>query len=267
VAAVMALGAWGLGLSGIVTGSCAIAAGVTAEALFVSWAAAPILRGPLRRARPDPSHPPLDGRGFLRFYAPLAMTPLLTLLLQPLGAGAMGRMPEEILSLAAWQPVHGMVFLTRSLGFAWNEVVVSRLDRPGAAGALRSFTRLLAAGTTGLLLLLAVTPLAPLWFRGVFGLEAEVAEVAESAMLLAVLMPGYQCLQSWYQGVLVHRRRTRGVTEAVVLYLVVASLGLGLGVWVGSVRGISWALCAFTAGGIAQTLWLRHRARPFLAGS
>jgi len=255
-----ALGRW----PGIVVGSAAVALAVSAEALFIHVCVRPLLREVLRHR--DPGGAPPGWPELMRFYVPLAMTPLLTLLIQPAGAAGMSRMPGALTSLAAWPAVHGLVFLFRSSGFAYNEVVVALLGEPGAARALRRFALLLGGGMAGLLLLVAATPLADLWFREVSGLSPELAAVSRSALLLAVLMPAYQAMQSWYQGALVHGRRTRGVTEAVALYLVVACAGLGLGVAWGRFPGIQFALVVFTTGGILQTLWLAWRARAVLRG-
>lgn len=244
--------------SGIVVGTTAIAAGVTAEALFARFAVQPILRE--RMPQLDPAATPIDRRGFLRFYLPLAMTPLLTLFIGPSGAAAMSRMPQAELSLASWQVVHALVFLMRSTGFAFNEVVVAQLDRPGAHKALRGFAFLLAICMSSLLALIALTPVSDLVLGDLYNLAPDLMEMCATALLFAILMPGYQVYQSLYQGQLVHAKRTRGVTEAVVLYVCVALSGLQVAVWWGAFPGICAALVVFSIGGILQTLWLRKRA-------
>lgn len=248
---------------GIVVGSLAVSAGVIAEAVFAGVCVQPVLRA---RVLPAPRRGEALTRGaFLRFYLPLAMTPLLTLLIQPAGAAAMSRMPAALPSLAVWSSVHGLVFLLRSTGFAYNEVVVALLGEPGSARALRRFAFVLGAVTAGLLAVLAVTPWGEGLFASVYGLQPELAVLAAAALILAVPMPAYQALQSWYQGVLVHHRRTRGITEAVGLYVVVAVAGLMAGVKLGAWPGVLFAVCTFVAGGITQTAWLAWRARPLLA--
>lgn len=250
---------------GVAVGSLAVAAGVTAEAVFAGVCVRPVLRWGLPAAPPPAT--PLTRGSFLRFYLPLAMTPLLTLLIQPAGSAAMSRMPEALPSLAVWSSVHGLVFLLRSTGFAYNEVVVALLGRPGAAAVLRRFALLLAGATAGLLALLALTPLGEALFRGVYGLRPELATLAAAAILIAVPMPAYQALQSWFQGVLVHHRRTRGVTEAVALYVAVALAGLAAGTRWSPWAGILWAVGTFVVGGVLQTLWLSVRARPLLSSA
>lgn len=245
------------GLSGIVVGASAIAAGVTAEAIYAGIVVRPVLRGELREA--PPASEPVTRASFLRFYVPLAMTPLLTLLIQPLGAAAMARMPWALPSLAAWPVVYGLVFLFRSVGFAYNEVVVSLLDEPDAVPVLRRFGWWMAGLTVAGLYLLSATPLSRIWLEDVSGLEPPLAAIAALGMAVAVLMPGYAAMQSWYQGRLVHAKRTRAITEAVVLYLVIAAAGLEAGVSWNAIPGMFFTLGVFTVAGIAQTAWLAWR--------
>ena len=249
-------------LSGIVVGTCAVATSVTAEAIFAGWCVRPVLRHQL--PLPDLDSIPLTRRSFARFYFPLALTPLLTLLIQPMGSAAMGRMPHDIDSLAAWPAVFGLVFITRSTGFALNEVVVTFLGVRGAVPVLRRFTFRLAAVCMGVLVLLALTPLAHFWFADVSDLEPELATLGATAVIFAVLMPGYQAIQSWYQGALVHAHETRPITEAVILYILISGTSLAIGVAHGGVPGIYWALCSFSLGGVLQTSWLAWRSRKVI---
>jgi len=125
---------------------------------------------------------PLTWRAFYGFYAPLAVTSLLLLLVQPLGSVALGRMPLALPSLAVWPVLGGFLFMSRSLGFAYNGVVVALLERPGALLGLRRFAGLLTLGTTGALLLIAATPAARGWFVGVAGLEEVGARDRDARM-------------------------------------------------------------------------------------
>lgn len=247
------------GIPGIVVGTCAVATSVVAEAAFTGWCVRPVLRDMPEEPARDAA--PLTKLTFLRFYFPLAMTPLLMLLIQPMGAGAMGRMPVSLDSLATWPAMFGLVFLTRSVGFAFNEVVVTLIGVPGGVRRLRRFGLVVAGSSMGLLVLLAGTPLARLWFAHASAMPPELVKLGTTALFFAVLMPGYQALQSWYQGALVHLRRTRAITEAVVLYITVVALALIAGIRWGEVPGIYWALSSFTLGGICQTAWLAIRSR------
>jgi hypothetical protein len=251
-----------LEVSGVVVAATAVATSVTLEAVFIGVVVRPIVAE--RLPEPSPDATPLELKAFLAFYLPLAMTPFLTLLIQPVGAAAMARMPRDLDSLAAWPAVHGLVFLFRSFGFALNEVVVAHAKDPGGLAVLRRFTFELAALLVGALLVVALSPLGSLWFGTASGFAEPLAALSASALLLAVLMPGYQTLQSYYQGVLVATGRTRPVTEAVALYLVVSCVGLGIAATWDFVTGLYAALGVFTIAGLSQTLWVRWRALPAL---
>ena len=253
------------GASGIVVGSLTLSVGVLAEALYAALRTRPLLRERFGEDA-EPTADPLTWGGFWNFYLPLAVTPFMTIALQSIGAAAMNRMPEKLLSTGSWSAVYGLVFVLRSAGFAFNEVVVTLIDQPGGVRTLRRVAWWMGGLLTLVLVIVAATPLGRVWFADVLDLEPEFTTVAVHAVAFAVLMPGYAVLQSLYQGALVKSRRTRGVTEAVVLYFVVSAVLLGAGIWLGSIRGIVFALSAFSIAGILQTVWLWQRSRGVLTG-
>ena len=221
------------------------------------------MRGVLRQA--PVVEPALTLPVFLRFYLPLMVTPLINFLAMPVSAAAMSRMPIALGSLAAWPALSGATFTLRSLGFAYNEVVVSQLDAYRPVPALRRFAWLLGGTTGALLLLAAATPLGALWFRDVAALPPETRGMATLALWLLVLSPTFSALQSWHQGVLVHSRRTKGITESVLALLVTTALVLGGGVWLQRWPGLYFAAAGLTFGIAAQVSWLSLRSRPAIA--
>jgi hypothetical protein len=249
-------------MPGIVVGTLAVAVGVVSEAVYVGWAVRPVLRFEIR---PAPAvDPPLTWRVFFSFYIPLIMTSLLTLLANPIGSAALSRMPASLASLAGWSVVTGFIFMLRSLGVAYNEVVVALLDDPELAVPLQRFASFLAWSTTGLLALVAATPLSNLWFEGVSALSPELASMARVSLWLALPLPALSVLQSWYQGILLNRRKTRGATESVGVYLLASAIVLGAGVAWGRTIGLYVGVVGLTASVAAQTAWLAWRAKPML---
>ncbi|MFK7931117.1 MAG: hypothetical protein AB8H79_23230, partial [Myxococcota bacterium] len=243
---------------GIVAGTSAIAAGVTAEALFTTWVTRPVVQSNLRHTTSADER--LSLRAFFSFYIPLAITPLMTLVLQPIGALAMNRMTAPKTSLAAWTVVYGLIFLTRSAGFAFNEVVVTLCQEPGARAALQRVAWLLGAAMVGALALIAFTPVAGLYFVHATDLSPDVYPVAVTAVGLGLLMSGYAVLQSLYQGYLVAHRRTWYATEAVAIYLTIAMALLAASVAWSPWPGVHSAILSLSVAGICQTLWLRWRS-------
>lgn len=249
----LACGRW----PGVAVAATALSCGVLAEALF---AAVRVQR--VRRALPtEPLRPLLRGRAFWRFYLPLAMTPLVTLVILPVGTAAVSRMPDPLPSLAVWPMANAVVFVLQALGLALHEVVVALLDEPGARAPLRRFAVGLAVATTAALALLAIPPVAHGWFSGVAGLPPSLAAMGAATLWLALPIPATRVAQSWYQGLLVHQRRTRAITEAVVVFAVVCVSVLVVGVQRAEWVGLPVMLVAYSCGRILQTGWLALRAR------
>lgn len=246
-------------IPGIVVASSAVAAGVVAEAIYIGIVVRPVLKNELRPAPLIAE--PLTTRAFTAFYTPLVMTSLLSFLAQPITSAAVSRMPLALESLAAWPAVSGIIFLLRSLGMAFNEVVVTLLEEPGFYNPLRRFTGILALSTTAFLLVFVMTPLSEFWFQRVTALPIQLAELAQQAMWLALPLPAMAAIQSWYQGRLLYRHYTRPISEAVVIYLAVTSLVFVVGIAWGKTAGLYVGLIGFTLSSLAQTAWLRLRVR------
>jgi len=262
-AAVAFGGLWSGAVDGAVVGAAAIATGVAAEALFAGLAVRPVLRTHLapRGASASASDTPWSWREFARFYTPLALLSLVGMAAQPLAAAAIGRMPREVASLAAWPAVNNLVFILRSLAFAANEVVVATIARPGARAVLARFTTALGLSTAALLALVALTPLAALWLGGVQDLDPELVELGAFGLLVAIPFPLLQARTSLSTGTLVAARRTRGVGEAVGLFLGTTAVLLALGAAFVPWPGVHQAPLALTLGALAQMLWLERRTR------
>jgi hypothetical protein len=117
------------------------------------------------------------------------------------------------------------------------------------------------ASTLGLLLV-AATPVAHFYFGIVSALPQRLVILAQTGLWFVLPLPALSVLQSWYQGAILHGRRTRGVTEAVFVYLVVSAITLTAGVVWGGIIGLYIGLASLTISTLAQTGWLWLRSRP-----
>jgi hypothetical protein len=259
---VLLTGYWIGSLPGIVIASAAVAMGVICEALYAGWVVRPVVAGPLRQA--ERVEPALTWRAFFAFYIPLAMTSLLTLLANPIGSAALSRMPEPLISLAVWPVVTGIVFMFRSLGIAFNEVVVALLDEPRSSNNLRRFANWLIIASSAAISLVAFTPLARLYFEKIAALPPDLVKLAQAGLLFALPLPALSVMQSWYQGAILWGRRTRSITEAVGIYLLTSLVTLTAGVIWGQVTGLYIGLASLTLSTITQTIWLWRRGRPVI---
>ncbi len=256
-AVVLALGFF-WGWPGIVVATCALSAGVLLEALYVHLTVRPTLKHELRPAPPAPVA--LTTRAMLDFYIPLSLTQLLFLIAAPLGAMAMSRMPMALESLAAWPVVSGISFITKGFGGAYNEVVVTVVERPRSTLPLRRFAGILVAVSTASLLVLMIPSVAEAVFAGLLDLSEPLPSMVWTSLFLMLPGPALAVIQSYFQGVVLHSRHTRSITESVAAFLAVVALTLFAGVLWGAVTGLYVSVLAWTAGEALRTIWLWTRS-------
>ncbi len=135
------------------------------------------------------------------------------------------------------------------------------LDDCGAYPYLKRFAYLLATATTGFLLIVTATPVSHIWFQGISALRPDLAELAQNALWFALPLPALSVLQSWYQGTILYSKRTTGITESVVIYLLTSLIVLGWGVTANKFTGLNIGLLALTLSVATQTGWLWYRSR------
>ena len=245
-------------IPGIIVACAAVSSGVVAEAVYSGLRLRPIVQ---QEVIPAPPGEPLSTRDFLAFYAPLALTALIWVIIQPFGSAAISRMVNPLPSLAAWPVVNGLLFLLRSPGMALNEVVVAHMGRPHAARNLRRFSGILLAITTAITLLIVATPLANIWLTVVMALPADLVVLSQQALWLGIGLPMLAVLISWFQGRIVHSRHTRGITEATTIYSLLMVAILGAGIATQRFAGLYVAIFAYSIAGLAQVGWLWWRSR------
>ena len=244
---------------GIVVATSAVAFGVTTEAIYIGLRIRPVIRKELKFAKHI--EPPLSYRNFLGFYIPLVMTSLLTFVVQPIGSAAMSRMPQPLESLAVWPVISGLVFLMRGMGVAYNEVVISLIGQENSYRSLRRFTFGLGLISTILITIFTSTALSELWFSSFSGLSPVLTKLAQNSMWFALLMPGLNVFQSWFQGALLDYGKTRGITEAVIIFIFTIIIVLLSGVALNRFPGIYITIVAYGLGMVVQTFWLWFRSR------
>jgi hypothetical protein len=260
---VLAGGYWLGNIPGIIVATSAVAAGVISEAVFIGLKVRPALDQ--LKSQPT-AKPVLTRSSFLKYYIPLALTSLITLVSQPLISTALSRMPLPLDSLAIWPVLSGLLFLFRAPGIAYNEVVVSLLDEPEAYLPLRKFAHYLALGTTSLLLVVVSTPASRLWLVSITALPEPLYILARNALWFSLLVPGANTLQSWYQGILLHGGRTKGIPEAVGVFLISTIILYIGGILTSIAPGIYIGTLGFSLGMSLQTFWLNKKSRPVISG-
>jgi len=259
---VLALGYFSGTIPGIVVATSAVSAGVICEAIYIGIKVKPVIKTQLI---PQPEiKPELSNKAFLKYYIPLALTSLITLLSQPLVSSALSRMPHALDSLAIWPVLSGLLFIFRSAGIAYNEVVVTLIDKQNSYSSLRKYAYILVSITSGLLLLLSATPLSTICFKYITALPTSLIPLAKTGLWFSLLIPGANAFQSWYQGIILHSGKTRGITEAVALFLVVTIIAYIIGIYLINIPGLYIGVIGFSLGMVSQAAWLKFRSRRAL---
>lgn len=245
---------------GIVVATAAMSAGAMVEAGFILIFVRPILRN----LKASPAHSsPLTLKQLSVFYWPLAFTPLISLGNLPIVSAAISRMPNAIESLAVWPVLGGLSFVFRGGGLAMQEVVVALYARPHFLVPLKKFVTMVSICTSGILFMIAATPLSTLWFEWGAALTPELTVLASTALWLMVIFPALSPWESFFQGQFVHRGATSIITQAVCLYLTGSSIFLLVGVLYGKITGLYVGLAAMLTGFGFQLWWLWRNSRRF----
>lgn len=243
-------------LPGIAVGAAALSTGVVLEAIATRAMAA----AAVHRLLAGPEGEPLPQRAIATFYWPLAVTSLLNLGVQPLVTVFLGRSRNGLESLAVLPVLYALVFIFRSPGFALQEVVIALIGGGDAAArALRAFATRLGIALSAGLALLALTPLAAVWFARVAGLPADLSAFTVQPLRLLCLMPALEVLLSWQRSLLLVERRTALITWATAVEVggLVAVLALGIGVI--DMVGVTAAALAILVARLAASAYLAVR--------
>jgi len=246
-------------LPGTAVAAAAVIAGVIGEAVYVGWRVRPVLRAELSPVS-DPTDP-LTYRAFFRFYIPLSLTSLILLGARPVLTAAISRMPNALDSLAILPVITSLTFLFRSLGVAYNEVVITHVEQKGSTRLLKRFGFGLVVASTAGLLSIAATPLSHIWFGTVTGLSEHLVQLARAGLWVALLLPGFATLQSWLRGIVLHSRKTRSISEATLAYFVFLVIVLWIGIAWNRFSGVQVGLLAMTVGEFSGAVWLFWRSR------
>jgi len=258
----MALAALGArrvpGLPGASVGALALSAGVVAEAVAARLMASGVVRHLLDDRNPLPAGAnSLTTAGILRFYYPLALTPLLALAVNPLITFFLGHSRRPLESLAVFPVVLSLTFVFRSGGIALQETTIALIgDRLENLRVLERLGAWLAAILGGALTLVAVTPLSRVWFEQVAGLPPGLAGLAIVPLRILCLAPALEVMMSLQRSLLVAARRTTVVTVATVVEVAGIMAGLAAGIAVFDVVGTTAAAASLLTGRVAANLFL-----------
>lgn len=204
----------------------------------------------------------IDQKHIFDFYLPLALTSLLTLGVQPFVTFFIGQSRLAIESLAVMPVVTSFVFIFRGLGLSFQEVVVALLgDKKEGYIPLKKFAVNLAAILAGLLIIIAFTPLADIWFINVSGLTGILADLAAEPLMIMSFFPALTVFICFQRGALVSIKNTKPITYGTAVEFITIIVVLFVSIKYFSAIGAIAATVSFVFGRIAANIYL---IPPFL---
>jgi hypothetical protein len=253
-----------LRLPGEVAGSISIVSAVTSESLLIMYWARRILETDLDHTASEPS---VTYGQLFQFYLPLVMVAALNILGGPLISTGLSRAPFPTQSLATWPTVWGLTMLIGGLCQPIQETTIASLERVDTARAIRRFGLAVGFIAGALLAVIALTPLADLYFGQLIGLPADLRAFADPAIRLMSAYPLWIAIEMMLRGFLIKHKHTAGVRLAMICNFVTlaiallcgVALNLGTGIQVAAVGinlaiGAEIAMLAWQALPIAQSL-------------
>jgi progressive ankylosis protein len=214
--------------------------------------------------------PPQTQRSILLFWSPLAATWVMMATEGPFVAAIIARLPDPTYNLAAYGVAFALAIVIEAPVMMLMSAATALVRDCASYRKLRTFSRVLAAGTTSVLLVVLI-PDVYRWLTGTaMGLPPEVADRTYGALWFFLPWPGAIAYRRFLQGVLIRSGKTRLVAYGTVIRLVAMSAA-GLagfllldmpGAWVG---GMALAT-GVVAEAAAARLMAASTVRELLAG-
>ncbi len=212
---------YSLRITGAYIGAAALSTGVIAEALFTKFTVRGTVRSILRSENENDNKEKLNFRSISKFYFPLALTAILALGVHPMVTFFMGKSHFPIESLAILPVVNSLIFVFRSLGLSYQEVIIALLgaNKENYEG-VKKFALYLGAFLLVTLSLILFTPLLHIWFLKVSGLSFELAQFSILPARILVILPLLTLLISFQRALLVHTTETGPIKGASVIEII-----------------------------------------------
>ncbi|MBI2940303.1 MAG: hypothetical protein HYY04_07660 [Chloroflexi bacterium] len=244
-------------LPGALLGSISLLAGAVGEAAMVTWWARPVVRqmlaDPLKREDTR-----LTFAGLLSFYAPLAITSVMTVLVWPIISGALARGRSPVLSLAAWPIALGVWWLFGTPLQMLQQAVIAALTSGVARSAVSSLTLAVGVSASFLLAATSLSPLLDLFVTWMIGAPPELTKAVVATMHAMIPLPLLATLQARLQGELIARAMTRQVRTATAVNFAALTLVLLAGTRWGMREGTQLAAASLVVA-VAVEVAVLHR--------
>jgi hypothetical protein len=240
---------------GVVIGASALSVAVIAEAIASRLMVAKTLSQLPPEVQKEEDK--LTFKSIYKFYYPLALMSLLSLGIQPFVTFLVGQSRMAIESLAVLPVVTSFVFIFRAMGLSYQEVIIAKIgdDKSGYI-PLQNFALLLGGILSLIIITIAFSPLAEIWFMGVSGLSEALSDFAILPLQIMAIIPALTVLICFQRSVLVSDKNTGPITMATAIEFIGIVIVMIVSIKIFSFVGAVAATTAFVLGRAAANVYL-----------
>ena len=255
--AATALILYSMKIKGAYLGGAALSCGVVAESLFTRIVSGKTIRKIRDGDQSTSNRTKLNFRSISKFYFPLALTSILALGVHPMVTFFMGKSRFPIESLAVLPVVNSLIFIFRSLGLSYQEVVIALLgsDKRNYDG-LKTIAFYLGFFILAALSIILFTPVLNFWFRTVSGLTLELTLFSVLPARILAILPILTLLISFQRALLVHTTETAPIKGASLIEIIMILFTLYVTVVQFRLPGAVAAAISYVAGRLFANAYL-----------
>ncbi len=197
-------------------------------------------------------------RYLLIFFFPLAISTILTALVDPALQTGMARAPNPTTSLAAYAIAASLGWLARTPLWNAQQIVISQATNKLSYEKTKIFMLRLGLIATALVSLIGMPYISDFVFTTLMGVTGDIKILAVSGFRWMLPLIFLQTLRSLYHGVLIRQGLTTQIQYASMLKLPAIIVVLILGLWYGDLEGIYIAIVASCLSETLEIYWLNN---------
>lgn len=244
-------------ISGAYVGAAALSAGVIAEGIFSRITVDSTINKILGKSEVTGKSKKLTFKSITKFYYPLALTTILALGVHPMVTFFIGKSTFPLESLAVLPVINSLVFIFRSLGLSYQEVVIALMNlNKKNFDKLVDFSRYLGIFVFVSLSLIVFTPVLNFWFKTVSGLTMELTGFSILPTRIMVILPVLTVLISYQRAILVYVRGTDPIKWASLIEIILILAVLYTTIYIYKIPGAVSAALAYITGRFFANLYL-----------
>lgn len=248
-------------LPGAWVGAAALSTGVTMEMLMTHLMSRRLIKS-IKNLEIETESYHIHYKGILIFYFPLVMAAFIGFGSHPLIAFFLGNSRMAIESLAVLPVINALVFIFRSLGLSYQEVVIALIGkRNEGLRSLQKFAFKLGLANLLILGIIAFSPFAHFWFIEVSGLSEVLSTIAILPTQILVIVPALSVLLSYQRAIQVVYKKTKTITLATFIEVSLITIVLSYSIYQLDFIGITASAIALLVGRLGSNtfLWFNNR--------